>query len=238
LQFFFGSLVEIGGTRTTPMRLGSAFHDVLEAFHDPERDEPQTLERLLELASEQSFEDVKPRPVAVEQRRVLEQLLRSYFASEVATGLDAEVLAVEQRFRFGLDATTLTGYIDRIDRLADGGLRLVDYKTSKSAMKKDEAEGDLQLALYALACREVPELSALGEVSELVYLYPRHLARGRAARREQTVTPDLLDRTEKRIRELIGAIVAEQFEFSATADCGWCEFKKLCPRHHLRDLPL
>ena len=50
LQFFFGSLVEIGGTRTTPMRLGGAFHDVLEAFHDPERKEPQTLERLLELA--------------------------------------------------------------------------------------------------------------------------------------------------------------------------------------------
>ena len=47
-------------------------------------------------------------------------------------------------------------------------------------MKNDEAEQDLQLALYALACREVPELSALGEVAELVYLYPRHLARGRA----------------------------------------------------------
>ena len=37
LQFFFGSLVEIGRTRTTAMRLGGAFHDVLEAFHDPER---------------------------------------------------------------------------------------------------------------------------------------------------------------------------------------------------------
>ena len=29
LQFFYGSLVEIGGTRTTSMRLGGAFHDVL-----------------------------------------------------------------------------------------------------------------------------------------------------------------------------------------------------------------
>ena len=62
-------------------------------------------------------------------------------------------------------------------------------------MKKDEAEKDLQLALYALACREVPELRALGDVSELVYMYPRHLAHGRAARREQTVTPDLAERT-------------------------------------------
>ena len=60
---------------------------------------------------------------------------------------------------------------------------MLDYKTSKSAMKKDEAEQDLQLALYALACRDVPELCALGEVSELVYMYPRHLARGRAPAR-------------------------------------------------------
>ena len=63
---------------------------------------------------EQSFEDVS-RAMAVEQRRVLEKLLENYFASEVAR-LDAEVLAVEQR-RFELDATTSTGFIDRIDRL-------------------------------------------------------------------------------------------------------------------------
>jgi superfamily I DNA/RNA helicase/RecB family exonuclease len=238
LQFFYGSLVEIGGTRTTSMRLGGAFHDVLEAFHDPERNEPQTLERLLELAREQSFEEVKPRPLAAEQRRLLERLLQSYFASEVAPGLDAEVLAVEQRFQFELDTSTLTGFIDRIDRLPDAHLRLIDYKTSKSAMKKDEAEKDLQLALYALACRDVPELSALGEVAELIYMYPRHLTRGRIARRAQTMTPDLPERTRQRVRDLVGAIASEQFEFSPTADCTWCDFRKICPRHHLQDAPL
>ena len=80
LQFFFGSLVEIGGTRTTSMQLGGAFHDVLEAFHDPERQEPQTLERLLELAGEQSFEDVKPRAArggaAPRAREAAPELLR------------------------------------------------------------------------------------------------------------------------------------------------------------------
>ena len=161
LQFFFGSLVEIGGTRTTSMRLGGAFHDVLEAFHDPERKEPQTLERLLELAGEQSFDEREaPRRSRRSSAASSRSCSRTTSTSEVAPGLDAEVLAVEQRFRFELDASTLTGYIDRIDRLPDGQLRLIDYKTSKKAMKQDEAEQDLQLALYALACREVPELSA------------------------------------------------------------------------------
>ena len=69
-------------------------------------------------------------------------------------------------------------------------------------------------------------------------MYPRHLAHGRVARRGQTVTPDLPDRTRERIRGLVGAIAAEEFEFSPTADCTWCDFKKICPRHHLKDAPL
>jgi RecB family exonuclease len=117
-------------------------------------------------------------------------------------------------------------------------LRLVDYKTSKSAMKVDEAEQDLQLALYALACREVPELCAFGEVGELVYLYPRLVSRGALTRRSQTMTPGLADHTEQRIREQIAAIADERFDFSDTADCTWCEFKSLCPRHHGGGVPL
>jgi hypothetical protein len=101
-----------------------------------------------------------------------------------------------------------------------------------------EAEQDLQLALYALACRQVPELSELGEVSELVNLYPRLVSHGTLTRRTQTMTPDLADRTEQRIRDLIAAIIAERFEFSETADCAWCEFKNLCPRHYGGDVAL
>jgi putative RecB family exonuclease len=221
------------------MRLGGVFHDVVEAFHDPERNEPQTLERLLELAADHSFDDVRPRPLAEEQRRQLERMLRNYYECEVAPGLGGEVLAVEQRFRFNLDSSTLSGYIDRIDRLPNGLLRLIDYKTSKSAMALAEAEKDLQLALYALACREVPELSVLGAVEELVYLYPRLVsAKGELTRRSQAATPDLADRTKQRIRDQVGAIVAERFDFSDTADCSWCEFKNLCPRHHGGDVPL
>jgi hypothetical protein len=52
------------------------------------------------------------------------------------------------------------------------------------------------------------------------------------------MTPDLPDRTRQRIRGLVGAIAAEEFQFSPTADCTWCDFKKICPRHHLKDAPL
>jgi ATP-dependent DNA helicase UvrD/PcrA len=239
LQFFFGSLLEIGRSRTPAMSLGGIFHDVLEAFHDPERAEPQTLERLLELGEEHwSDEGMRPAALAVQNRRALGAMLRNYFESEVVQGRVGEVLAVERGFRFDLDASKVSGYIDRIDRLGSGALRLLDYKTSKSPMSGDEAEQDLQLALYALACRELPELAELGDVADLVYLYPRILQASGICRRSQTVTPDHADRTRERVRTNIAGIVAEEFDFSPEADCKWCEFKRICPRHHGGDGPL
>jgi DNA helicase II / ATP-dependent DNA helicase PcrA len=239
LQFFYGSLLDFRDRGTTQMTLGGIFHDVLEAFHDPERAEPQTLDRLFELGEEHwSDEGMGPAPLRREGRRVLEHMLRNYYEYEIAPGLEGEVLAVEKRFAFELDASTLTGYIDRIDRLPDGDLRLVDYKTSKSAMKIEEAEQDLQLALYALACRDVPELCALGDVAELVYLYPKLVAYGKLTRRKQTIGPELADRTRERIRGMVGEIVAERFDFSPEADCMWCPFKGICPRHYGQDAPV
>jgi len=228
LQFFFGSLLEIGRARTPAMSLGGIFHDVLEVFHDPKRAEPQTLERLLALAEEHwSNEGMRPVALAAQNRRLLDTMLRNYFDSEVARGRVGDVLAVERRFRFDLDASKVSGYIDRIDRLASGRLRLLDYKTSKWAMKLEEAEQDLQLALYALACRELPELAELGGVAEIVYLYPRIVLASGISRRSQTVMPDLADRTRERVRTNIAAVVEERFDFAPTADCQWCEFKRI-----------
>ena len=237
LQFYLGGMLELIRPSGAPLVFGGIVHDVLEAFHSPERREPQTLERLLELADEKWRSGIRPAPLEAEYRRRLRALLAQYHASEVAPGLDGEVLAVERGFRVTLDATTLTGRIDRIDRRPDGTLRLLDYKSSKSAMTKQEAEDDLQLALYAVAAAEEPELAALGRVGEIVYLFPRHLAQGRVARRGRTVTPDLVDTTRTRIRGLVGDIVAERFEFSPDADCRYCDFVRLCPRH-VKEVPL
>jgi hypothetical protein len=115
----------------------------------------------------------------------LRQMLADYHRCEVATGSAPDVLAVERYFRFPLDASTISGRIDRIDRRPDGTLRLVDYKSGK-AMAAAEAEQDLQLALYALACAVEPELAALGTVGEIEYVFPGTLraTRSRVAPRQ------------------------------------------------------
>lgn len=233
LQFFLGSMLELVRPTGAPLVFGGVVHDVLEEYHDPERAEPLTLERLLDLGEKHwslRAAEVTPKPLAEEHRRRLEEVLTRYWTLEVAPGLDAEVVAVEHRFRVTLDATTLSGRIDRVDRLRDGHLRLLDYKSGKPK-SKDEAEEDLQLALYAVAAEEDEELRALGRVAEIVYLFPKEQAHGRVTRRGQTVTADLTEKTRERIRAIVADVVTERFDFSPEADCRYCDFVKICPRH-------
>ncbi len=240
LQFLHGNLLEIARSRSAAMSLGGIFHDVLEAFHDPAEPGPLTLERLLELADEKwSDEGMGPRPVCAENRRLLETLLRNYYEHEVVPGLEGEVLAVEQRFRFDLDETTLTGYIDRIDRLDDGRLRLLDYKTSKNAMQKRRGRARPPARPLRARVRGRPRaLRARARWrSSSICTRARSPTESWPAAASR-VTPTSPTERATRIRELVAAIRAERFDFSPEADCGWCEFKQLCPRHHGKQVPV
>jgi superfamily I DNA/RNA helicase/RecB family exonuclease len=239
LQFYFGSLLELVRPSGPNLVLGSALHDVLEAFHNPESPEPQTRERLLELASEKwRAGRIEPAALESEFRRRLQRMLERYWEFAVRPGLGGDVLAVERRFLFPLDTSQVAGRIDRVDRLEDGRLRLVDYKSSKHAMSAAKAEEDLQLALYALAFLEDPELLALGEVVRLEFVYPGDdPAYGRVKTRGRDVDSELSGKTRERMRGLIAEIVAEHFDFSPEADCKFCDFKSICPRHH-GDVPV
>jgi hypothetical protein len=76
----------------------------------------------------------------------------------------------------GATAFTVSGVIDRVDRRADGTLRIVDYKTGVSDYDSPKAlvEGHrLQLVLYALAAEQALQL---GQVSDGFYWFA-HKAR-------------------------------------------------------------
>jgi RecB family exonuclease len=73
----------------------------------------------------------------------------------------------------GDDSFRLRGFIDRVDRAPDGGLRIIDYKTAgpSSFTVKSIIEGKkLQLPLYALAAEQVLDL---GYVADGFYWHVR-----------------------------------------------------------------
>ncbi|MFP5332038.1 MAG: ATP-dependent helicase [Acidimicrobiia bacterium] len=61
------------------------------------------------------------------------------------------------------------GRADRIERVTDGSLRIVDYKTSKSIISQPKAATSLQLGFYVLAAQADPELEGPVGSAELWY---------------------------------------------------------------------
>jgi probable DNA repair protein len=104
------------------------------------------------LARHSRFADgVLLRLLAIERRRSRELLLR--FVEAEMQRQEFKVLSVEESVGFLKHGVELDLRVDRIDRLADGTLLIIDYKTgaAKTLLTKDGDPKELQLVVYASA---------------------------------------------------------------------------------------
>ncbi|QLG49180.1 UvrD-helicase domain-containing protein [Natrinema halophilum] len=142
-----------GGTATaqaeSPSQIvGTLFHDIAEeAFH---RD-AATRAAWREIAIRQ----LTARDVLEYRSQVLASIDRYFEATAPAFGrpvADWDPLAAELPFSLeDVDGVTgaVVGYVDSVRRLPDGGLAVLDYKTTDERI---DAEDAVQLALYRRAC--------------------------------------------------------------------------------------
>ena len=99
-------------------------------------------------------ETIHPMLRALWAPRLMEAI--DWIAEQVATNRDAGRLPIiaEGKGEAMVAGVKLHGRADRIDRLADGRLAIIDYKTGKAPAKKAVAEGfALQLGLLSLIAR-------------------------------------------------------------------------------------
>jgi putative RecB family exonuclease len=227
---------------TAQQYLGTCIHDALEAFFDIRRTPvaaraPEKLAELFRRAwAGVDLPSWKKRDREEERRRVFAGD-REHEASWGRQGLhlldrffrtaDQTVIpyTAEQFHEAKLSSgAILAGKVDRIDKLADGSLEVVDYKTGKVPPRRDDAsvaEDDLQLSAYAIVISRKYGL-AVSRCS-LIFL-TEDLKIG------FTPTPELLAKKEARIEEIVRAIEAET-EFAPRKNnlCPWCEYREICP---------
>lgn len=127
----------------------------------------------------------------------------------------------EYRFDLQVDGVAVIGYIDRIDRVADGRVAIIDYKTG-STFSKDRVNTDDQLTMYQLACEEL-----LGMKVDSLTFY--HL---------NSSTPYTSNpRTSEQVLQLRAKIVSVANSISQgiflpspeDRKCSWCDYKPYCP---------
>ncbi len=166
--------------------LGSMYHEILENVYAQagEQAGANHLPDLLPAVARDVFDRApaeygfRPTPLWQMQRVELEQIVADTLTALIEATAGSAPLAQEQAFgldeqpplvvRRGDDEFRARGFIDRVDQLADGRLRIIDYKSGATPIAaRDLLEGRrLQIALYALAARDA---LALGNPADGFY---------------------------------------------------------------------
>jgi RecB family exonuclease len=226
LQYLYATEMGLDPDETYQMWMGSVVHRIIDRCQRGEI--PRTVEALHAALEEVWNPAVFPNR-AIEHRRLLDakEMLRRWRDHE-----SPDIERSEVGFRFPIDGAVLRGRIDAVFRMQNRHLRVVDYKTSRYAPSKEDAQKDLQLAAYYLALKRDPDLAGLGEpgMLQLAYLGKGHAREGFIRRH---VAPNREEGYEEwaegRLKELLARVRSEEFAPSPEADCTFCRFKTICP---------
>jgi putative RecB family exonuclease len=201
------------------LSFGASLHRALHRFHDRPVPVAPGLGELLEfLDQEWVSEGFRDPNEEVLYRDHAREVLQHYHGDNAA---DYRIpAALEHRFQIEIEGVTLSGVIDRMDRLPGGGYEIIDYKTNRRLPPKWRIDQDLQLSIYALAAREVWGIEP--ERLTLYYLLP--------GQRMTTIrTSEHLEELRRRIATVAERIGAGMFEPRENPLCNWCDFQDRCP---------
>jgi RecB family exonuclease len=209
---------KLPGEAAAAMQYGFAIHTVLKNYYDPAAHAREMSVEDAVAAFRQEFakgyiDDPVQRKIYEERGE--EQLRTLLFASPRGS---TEVMATEQKFSFKLDGREIKGRIDRIDRLEDGVVRVIDYKTGAPKDRKF-AEESLQLSIYAMAVAQMN-------------LTPRELVLVNVQDNSQAVASRSTKQLESARAEIDRAaqgIALGEFDPDPGQHCRWCDYRRLCP---------
>ena len=128
----------------------------------------------------------------------------------------------------------LRGRVDRLERDGAGRQVVVDIKTGKTPVSKDDAQQHAQLAMYQLAIAEgmLPPGPAGAEPggARLVYLGKTGAA-GATEREQDPLTPGARDEWRRLVRQAAGATAGPQFIARRNVGCTHCPIRPSCPAY-------
>jgi RecB family exonuclease len=171
-------------------------------------------------------------------------MLAAFAAWRVATrhelteiGTEVELDGIVAPPADGLPGVRVRGRIDRLERDAQGRVVIVDIKTAKSPVTKDDAQHHAQLGVYQLAVTE----GVLAGVDDAVSDQPgggrlvfvgKPTASGGATEREQSAPgADDTEGWRDAVRAAAAATAGPSFAARVNDGCSHCPIKPTCPAH-------
>lgn len=207
---------------------GTTLHRVLERFHDASDVGVDTTAEVA-AAYEESWIDAgfsSAEEMSEAYHDGLEMLER-HVEDHQKRAISGQVLFVERTLKLDMGRFDLIGRIDRVDEHADGTLEIVDYKTGRDYVTKEEVAADIAMGCYQLLLSETyPGRRLLATIHAL--------RTGKHA--SASLSQEELDSFREDVRTLGGRILDESDEsYDWTPRlkrlCQSCDFLPLCRRH-------
>ncbi len=215
---------------TDPRDLGSTVGSILHALiAEPAGSEQQLLAALERAWQQLPFESRWYSDNELTRHRAM---IRAFLEWRAHTRGELTEVGVEVDIDGAVDANVrLRGRVDRIERDAADRLVIVDVKTGKTPVSKDDAQRHAQLAAYQLAVAE--GLVADGDEpggGRLVYL-GRTGSAGATERGQDPLTPEARAQWREKIHQAADATAGPQFVAKVNDGCSHCPLKPSCPAH-------
>ncbi|MFN3708500.1 PD-(D/E)XK nuclease family protein [Microcella sp.] len=202
------------------MGIGTIVHAAVETLTDPTVDEVwQAIEaRWGELVFDSPW-------LAAQQRRLARRYARGvadYLRDAAAAG--RVVAAAEHRFAVEEGRAVVSGIVDRIERDADGRVRIIDVKTG-TPVTDAKARDNAQLGAYQLAYAEGAFDEVLDELGEHTadgarLLFVREGLKGQSYREatQPVLDSEALEAFRERLRQAVAAVAVAQLTGARVID--------------------
>jgi superfamily I DNA/RNA helicase/RecB family exonuclease len=220
-----------GGTdgRDVHSAIGSLLHALVA---DPGKTESQMLNELEKLWSDLPFDAEWYSDNELERHRSMLSTFAQWRAqtrhelTEVGTEVDVDGVVGGSD---GEGGVRVRGRLDRLECDGAGRLVVVDIKTGKSPVTKDDAQRHAQLAMYQLAVAEglLPHGDTAGG-GRLVYL-GKTGASGATEREQDAMTPDVRAEWLTLVQRAAAATQGPQFVARVNDGCTHCPVRAMCP---------
>jgi RecB family exonuclease len=228
-RYAFERWLQVGAEGSVYAEFGSLIHAILE---EVERGalEAGAAHGTLETALEALDRQWDPAPFgggawAEAWRRRAAALLGHLYGQWPGQG---RVVAVERPLALEVAGVRWRGRADRIEALPGdpAGLRIVDYKTSRTPVSLADAATSVQLGFYLLAASADPDLAALGRAASAEMWFPAADAKKVTTR---AFDPGRLPEVEERMTLAADGIRAERWDPLPGTHCRSCAVRRVCP---------